>query len=131
MRANAGERMKSTKVGFKSVDEYIASFPIETQKILEEIRADIKANVPGAQEKLSYQMAAFQLDEIYFIHFAAWKKHIGFYPIPAGDEVFQKEIEPYKSAKSSLNFPIEKPMPLKLIRKIVEFRIAETQLLQK
>jgi uncharacterized protein YdhG (YjbR/CyaY superfamily) len=123
--------MKSAKAGFNTVDEYIDSFPVEIQKILEEIRANIKATVPGAEEKISYQMAAFQLKGIYFIHFAAWKKHIGFYPIPSGDEAFQKEIGSYKSAKSSLNFPINKPMPLNLIRKLVKFRVAETQIMQK
>jgi uncharacterized protein YdhG (YjbR/CyaY superfamily) len=80
---------------------------------------------PKAEEKISYQMAAFKLDGHYIAHFAAWKKHIGMYPIPAGDAAFQKEILPYKGVKSSLQFPLDQPMPLKLIKKMVKFRIVE------
>ncbi|MBM3181496.1 MAG: hypothetical protein FJZ86_14230 [Chloroflexi bacterium] len=119
--------MKSEKNNFTSIDEYIAGFPEKTQKALQEIRAAIKTLVPDAEEHISYKMPAFKVDGKYFIHFSAWKNHIGMYPIPAGAkrEAFQKEIEPYRSAKSSLNFPLSKPMPLKLISKIVKFRIAE------
>jgi uncharacterized protein YdhG (YjbR/CyaY superfamily) len=117
--------MKSNKAGFNSIDEYIATFPEEIQKILQEIRAAIKAVVPDAEEHISYKMPAFKVNGDYFIHFSAWKNHVGMYPIPEGNEAFQKEIEPYRSAKSSLNFPLNKPLPLKLIRKIVRFRIAE------
>ena len=108
-----------------SVDEYIASMPEETQMALEEIRAVIKTIAPNAEEQISYKMPAFKVNGDFFIHFSAWKNHIGMYPIPAGNDAFQKEIEPYRSAKSSLNFPLNKPMPLKLIRKVVKFRIAE------
>ena len=107
------------------MDEYIAAFSEETQRALEEIRAAIKAMFPDVEERISYKMPAFKLNGEYFIHFSAWKNHIGMYPIPAGNEAFQKEIEPYKSAKSSLNFPLDKPMLLKLIGKVVQFRIAK------
>ena len=117
--------MKKTKVHFASIDEYIASFPVDVQKILEEIRATIKAIVPESEEYISYNMPAFKVNGEYFAHFAAWKTHIGMYPIPAGNKAFQKEIMKYQGAKSSLNFPIGEPMPLKLIGKVVKFRIAE------
>jgi len=117
--------MKSKKAGFKSIDEYIATFPEETQKLLEKVRATIKAAAPDAQEKTSYQIAAFELNGRNLVHFAGWKTHIGMYPIPSGSEAFNKEVSKYKGAKSSLNFPIDKPLPLKLISKIVKLRIAD------
>ena len=117
--------MKSKKSGFNSIDEYMGTFPKEIQKMLKEIRKTIKAVAPKAEETISYQMPAFKLDGQYIAHFAAWKKHIGMYPIPAGDKAFQKEITPYKGDKSSLQFPLDKPLPLKLISRVVKFRIAE------
>ena len=117
--------MKTKKPGFTTIDEYIATLPDHTQTLMEQIRAAIRSVAPKAEEKISYQMAAFKLDGHYIAHFAAWKKHIGMYPIPAGDVAFQKEILPYKGDKSSLQFPLDKPMPLKLIKKMVKFRIAE------
>ena len=110
---------------FTSIDEYISTFPEDAQKALEEIRATIKSKVPGAEEYISYNMPAFKVNGEYFVHFSAWKNHIGMYPIPEGNEAFQKELLKYKSAKSSLNFPLDKPMPLKFIEKVVKFRIAE------
>jgi uncharacterized protein YdhG (YjbR/CyaY superfamily) len=117
--------MPSMKTGFNSIDEYVDGFPEETQKALNEICATIKALVPNAEEHINYKMPAFKVNGVYFIHFSAWKNHIGMYPIPAGNKAFQKEIEPYRSAKSSLNFPLDKPMPIKLIEKFIKFRIAE------
>ena len=117
--------MAVNKSGFNSIDEYIATFPEEIQKILEELRAVIKAAAPKAEEKISYQMPTFTLNGGNLVHFAAFKKHIGFYPTPSGTEAFQKELSVYKGAKGSVQFPLDKPMPLKLIRKIVKFRVAE------
>lgn len=116
--------MDSQKNGFNSVDEYIAAFPVDIQKILEEIRAVIKAAAPQAQEKISYQMPTFFLNGN-LVHFAAFKNHIGFYPTPSGIEAFQKELSIYKGAKGSVQFPLDQPLPLKLIGKIVKFRVAE------
>ncbi len=110
---------------FTSINEYISTLPEDTQKAMGEIIATIKARVPNAEEHISYNMPAFKVNGEYFIHFSAWKNHIGMYPIPAGNEAFQKQIEPYRSAKSSLNFPLDKPMPIKLIEKFIKFRIAE------
>lgn len=117
--------MKSKKAGFSSIDEYIASFPEATQKILAELRAIIRAAAPDAKEKISYQIPTFELNGRNLVHFAAWKKHIGIYPIPAGSEAFEKELSQYTDGKGTLKFPLDKPLPLKLIREIVQFRVAD------
>jgi len=117
--------MKSKKVGFNSMDEYIASFPEEVQKILEEIRGTIKAAAPEAREKISYQIATFELNGKNLIHFAAWKNHISIYPIPPGTEAFNQEISQYVDGKGTLKFPLNKPMPFKLIGKVVKLHVAE------
>jgi len=119
-----GEIMDSKKSGINSIDEYIATFPKDIQKILQELRATIKAAAPKAEEKISYQMPTFFLNGN-LVHFAAFKKHIGFYPTPSGIEAFQKELSVYDGAKGSVQFPIDEPMPLKLISRIVKFRAAE------
>lgn len=116
--------MEGNKSGFNSIDEYIATFPKETQKILEELRAAIKKVAPDAEEKISYQMPTFFLKGN-LVHFAAYKNHIGFYPTPSGIEAFKKELSVYEGAKGSVQFPINKPLPLKLVRKLVKFRVAE------
>lgn len=116
--------MDSKKSGFNSIDEYIATFPKDIQKILEELRATIKAAAPDSEEKISYQMPTFFMNGN-LVHFAAFKKHIGFYPTPSGIEAFQKELSAYEGAKGSVQFPLDKPMPLKLITRIVKFRVAE------
>jgi len=112
------------KTNFRSIDEYIVTFPKETQKILKEIRATIKAAAPNAVEKISYQMPTFFLNGN-LIHFAAFKNHIGIYPTPSGTEAFKNEIAKYKAAKGSIQLPLNEPMPLKLIGQIVKFRVAE------
>jgi len=116
--------MKGKQVGFHSIDEYISSFPVEIQKILEELRATIKAAAPDAEEKISYQMPAFALKGV-IVYFAAWKNHIGFYPTSSGTQAFKRELSIYESAKGSIKFPIDRPLPLDLISKIVQFRVAE------
>ena len=118
--------MDSKKSGINSIDEYIATFPKDIQKILQELRATIKAAAPKAEEKISYQMPTFFLNGN-LVHFAAFKKHIGFYPTPSGIEAFQKELSVYDGAKGSVQFPIDEPMPLKLISRIVKFRAAENK----
>jgi len=116
--------MTDKKASFTSIDEYIATFPKETQKILKEVRATIKAVAPEAEEKISYQMPTFFLNGN-LIHFAAFKNHIGIYPTPSGTEAFKDEISIYQGAKGSIRLPIAEPMPLKLISRIVKFRVAE------
>lgn len=112
------------KKNFTSIDEYIATFPKDTQKILKDIRATIKAAAPNAEEKISYQMPTFFLNGN-LVHFAAFKNHIGLYPTPSGTEAFKKEIARYKAAKGSIRLPLDEPMPLNLISRIVKFRVAE------
>jgi uncharacterized protein YdhG (YjbR/CyaY superfamily) len=116
--------MESKPGGYASIDEYIALSPKEIQKKLEEVRATIKAAAPEAKEKISYQMPTFDL-EGNLVHFAAHANHIGFYPQPSGIEAFKEELSIYESAKGSVQFPLDKPMPLKLIARIVKFRVVE------
>ena len=115
--------MKS-KADFRSIDEYIGTFPKDTQKILQKMRETIKAAAPEAQEIISYKMPAFTLMGN-LVYFGAFKNHIGFYPTPSGTEAFRREISIYQGAKGSIRFPIDEPLPLKLITKIVKFRVAE------
>jgi uncharacterized protein YdhG (YjbR/CyaY superfamily) len=116
--------MKGEKVGFVSIDQYIATFPEETQKTLQELRATIKAAAPDAEENISYQMPAFALKGN-LVYFAALKNHIGFYPTPSGITAFKDELAKYEGSKGAVKFPIDKPLPLKLIKKIVKYRVAE------
>lgn len=106
---------------FKTIDEYILSFPDDIQNILKRIRKAIKEEVPEATEDISYGMPTFKLNGN-LIHFAAYKHHIGFYPTPSGVEVFKKELEEYKTSKGAIQFPLNKPIPLDLIRRIVKYR---------
>ena len=116
--------MGNEKFVFTTIDEYIASLPDDVQKILEAIRATIKAAAPEAEEKISYQMPTFFLNGN-LIHFAAFKNHIGIYPTPSGTQAFKNEISMYQGAKGSIRLPIDEPMPLKLISRIVKFRVTE------
>lgn len=110
----------------QDIDEYIANFPKDTQAILQKIRQIIKTAAPDAQETINYQMPTFTLNGN-LVHFAAFEKHIGFYPTPTGIEKFKKEIDKYKNAKGSVQFPLDQPIPYELIRKITEFRVQEQQ----
>ena len=107
--------------------EYITSFPKETQKKLELVRATIKKAVPGAEETISYGIPAFRLYNYYLIYFAGFKNHIGLYPAPVNNEIFKKELSGYKTGKGSVQFPLDKPMPLALVTKIVKFRARENE----
>lgn len=107
-----------------TIDEYIAGFPKDIQIILEQLRTTIRKAAPEAEEVISYQMPAFKLSGM-LVYFAGYKNHIGFYPTPSAIEAFKKELSEYKGAKGSVQFPLEKPLPLKLITKIVKFRVIE------
>jgi len=109
---------------FTSIDGYIALFPDEIQKKLQEIRATIQIAAPAAKEKISYQMPAFAQKGI-LVYFAAWKDHIGFYPTSSGTQAFRKELSGYETTKGTVKFPLDKPLPLDLISKIVKFRLVE------
>jgi len=106
------------------IDEYIASFPEDIQGILSKIRVIVKEAAPDAEEAIKYQMPTFVLKGN-LVHFAAFKKHIGFYPIPSGIEKFKEALSGYVSGKGSVQFPLDKPIPYDLIREIVNFRVQE------
>lgn len=109
----------------QSIDEYISGFPPETRKVLEEMRAIIKAAAPGATETISYAIPTFDLNGRHLVHFAGWKKHIGFYPVPSGVEGWKEALQPYKTSKGTVQFPLGQPLPADLIRRLVEFRIQQ------
>lgn len=115
---------------FETIDEYIKTFPNDVQKILEQVRQTIKEAAPDAEEAISYQIPTFKLNGN-LVHFAAFKNHIGFYPAPSGQKAFEKDLSVYKSGKGSVQFPIDKPMPLSLIKKIVKYRVKENSTIKK
>ena len=114
--------MKSSPAS--SVDEYISGFTKNIQDILEQVRATVKKAAPGAEEAIKYAIPTLTLKGN-LVHYAAFKNHIGFYPAPSGTEEFKAELSVYKSGKGSVQFPLDKPMPLTLITKIVKFRVRE------
>ena len=106
------------------IDNYIVQFPEETQTLLQQMRETIHAAAPEATEAISYQMPTFKLHGN-LVHFAGYKNHIGFYPVPTGIEAFKDELAVYKQGKGSVQFPLDQPLPLHLIGRIVKFRVAE------
>ncbi|MCB0628634.1 MAG: DUF1801 domain-containing protein [Saprospiraceae bacterium] len=106
------------------IDTYISIFPAEVQAILQEVRATIQKAAPEAKEAIKYGIPTFILSDN-LVHFAGYKNHIGFYPAPSGIKTFEQELSGYKSAKGSVQFPIDEPMPLELIERIVRFRVEE------
>lgn len=107
-----------------SIDAYIADFPEDVQAILQEVRATIRKAAPEATEDIKYAIPTFILNGN-LVHFAAFKQHIGFYPAPTGIAAFGKELSVYKQGKGSIQFPLDSPMPLALITKIVKYRVQE------
>lgn len=104
------------------IDNYISAFPKETQIVLQQVRESIKKIVPEAEEALKYGIPTFVLNGN-LVHFGGFKNHIGFYPVPSGIKAFKKELAIYKQGKGSIQFPLDKPMPLQLISRIVKFRV--------
>ena len=119
--------MLSSKQKFQTIDEYIKTFPKDTQKILESVRQAIKNAAPKAEEAINYQIPTFKLNGN-LVHFAAFKNHIGFYPGSKAIKDFQKDLTKYKSSKGAVQFPIDKPMPLSVIQKIVKQRVKENSI---
>ena len=109
------------------IDQYISTFSEEIQDRLKQIRETISKAAPEAKEAISYRMPTYKLNGN-LVHFAAYDKHIGFYPAPQGIEAFKEELSKYKGAKGSVQFPHDKPLPLELITKIVKFRVDQNQL---
>ena len=116
--------MSKPKKQFKSIDEYIGTFPKIVQDILEKLRQNISKSAPKAEESISYQIPTFKLNGN-LVHFAAYKNHLGFYPTPSGIEAFKEELSPYEVSKGTVKFPLNKPIPFDLVRKIVEYRVKE------
>lgn len=108
-----------------NIDDYIAGFPEDVQKVMQQIRTAIKEVVPHAEEKISYGMPAFNTHGRYLVYFGGFKKHIGFYPTPSGTDTFAKDLEDYKTGRGSVQFPLDRPMPLDLIKRIVAYREKE------
>ena len=119
-----GEIMGENSVD--TIDEYISIYPGNIQKILEKIRKTIKEVAPEATEKISWGIPIFYLNKN-LVHFAAYKKHIGFYPNPSGIENFKDDLSKYKTSKGTVQFQYDEPIPYNLIRKIVEFRVQENK----
>jgi uncharacterized protein YdhG (YjbR/CyaY superfamily) len=118
--------MAKSKKQLKTIDEYIATFPKEVQDVLEKIRSAIRESAPKAEEAISYGIPAFRLNGSRgSVYFAGWKNHIGFYPTPSGIEAFKKELAPFKQEKGSVQFPLDKPIPYDLVKKIVRYRVTE------
>jgi uncharacterized protein YdhG (YjbR/CyaY superfamily) len=116
--------MRTNQTAPVNIDEYIAGFPNDVQDSLQKIRMTIRKAAPNAEEAIKYQVPTFTLKGN-LVHFAAFKKHIGFYPTPTGIEKFQEELSVYEGAKGSVRFPLDKPIPFDLISKIVKFRVKE------
>jgi uncharacterized protein YdhG (YjbR/CyaY superfamily) len=119
-----GGSMKKAKKQIETIDEYIATFPKDVQDILEGLRQTIRDSAPGAEETISYQIPAFRLNGV-LVYFAAFKNHIGFYPTSSGVTAFKKELSQYEVSKGTIRFPIDKPIPFDLIKKIVKYRVRE------
>jgi len=111
----------------KNINEYIAGFPTDVQEILQKVRDTITKAVPRSEETISYKMPTFNLDGRHLIYFAAYKKHIGIYPVPSGDEKFREQIARYEAGKGTLQFPLDQPIPYPLIARIAKLRAKESR----
>jgi len=126
-------RRVSSLATFASVDDYIASFSPDVQRTLEEVRAAIRAAVPGTEERISYGIPTFTLDGRYVVYFSGWKRHVSVYPIPdtSGDAALERELKPHMAGKGTLKFALDQPMPIELIqrvaRRLLEQRLARSR----
>lgn len=110
-----------------TIDAYIASFPPDVQALLQAIRETIRDAAPDAEEAISYQIPTFMLNGRYLVYFAAYKKHIGVYPVPVGDSELSEALSGYTTGKGTARFPLDQPIPFDLLRKIVAFRLKESR----
>lgn len=113
------------RIHFTNVDEYIKSFPADTRKKLEQIRKTIRKAAPGTEESMSYGMPAYKTNKKPLVYFAGYNNHIGFYATPSGHSAFAEELSKFKQGKGSVQFPLDGPLPLDLIRQITLFRVQE------
>jgi uncharacterized protein YdhG (YjbR/CyaY superfamily) len=118
--------MKENTIPAKTVDEYISKYPEEVQVILQRFRNTIQKAAPKAEETISYRMPAFKQDGM-LVYFAGWKTHVGFYPVSSAIREFERELTEYESSKGTVKFPIDRPVPFRLISRIVKFRVKENQ----
>jgi uncharacterized protein YdhG (YjbR/CyaY superfamily) len=118
--------MATSKSQFKTMDEYIARFPRNVRDVLEELRRVIRESAPEAEETISYGIPTFKLNGN-LVFFAAYRNHIGFYPTPSAIEAFKKELSPFEQSKGTVRFPLDKPIPFDLVKKIVKFRVKENE----
>jgi uncharacterized protein YdhG (YjbR/CyaY superfamily) len=119
-------RMSTSRPQYKTIDEYIASFPKDVRDILEALRRVIGEAAPRAVEAMAYGIPTFRLHGN-LVHFAAFQNHIGFYPTPSGIKAFKEELTPFKQAKGSVQFPLNKPIPFDLVKRIVKYRVEENE----
>lgn len=108
-----------------TIDEYIATYPADVQKVLQKVRATIKTAAASADESIGYGIPTFKLNGKNLVHFGGFAHHIGFYPSPSAIVAFNKELAPYKQAKGSVQFPLDQPIPYDLIKRIVQYRVKE------
>jgi len=116
--------MKGPKEEYKTIDEYIATFPKNVQSALQELRQVIRETAPEAKEAISYQMPAFRLNGI-LVYFAAFKDHVSFFPTSSAVEAFKEKLSSYEISKGTIRFPINEPIPFDLIKEMVRFRVKE------
>ena len=112
---------------FATIDDYIGSFPEDVQITLEKVRRTIRNAAPGADETISYQMPTITLNGKSLVYFAAWKHHIGLYPIPTADEAFEQELAPYRAGKRTVRFPLRKPIPYDFIERLVALLVKQRE----
>lgn len=118
--------MQPASIKFTSVDQYLSTFPPSTKKLLQQIRATIKKSAPEAQEGIGYNMPAYKQEGV-LVYFAGYKGHIGFYPVSSAIREFEKELSAYEGSKGTVRFPLDKPLPLDLISRMVKYRVAENK----
>jgi uncharacterized protein YdhG (YjbR/CyaY superfamily) len=116
--------MKTDQTNPTTIDDYIAGFPADVRAILQKLRATIRKAAPAAEEAIKYRLPTFVLHGN-LVHFGAFKKHIGFYATPTGNQQFRKELSAYEGAKGSVQFPLDKPIPCGLVSRMVKFRVKE------
>jgi len=119
--------MAMSRDRFRTIDEYIAAFPKNVQDILQELRQVIRESAPKVEETISYGIPTFDLGGRHLVHFAAYKNHVGFYPTSSGIKAFKKELSPFETSKGTVQFPLDKPIPFDLVKKIVKFRVKENE----
>jgi uncharacterized protein YdhG (YjbR/CyaY superfamily) len=119
--------MKTAAKQFATIDEYLKSFPAEVRERLEKMRQTIRTAAPQPMEAISYAIPTFKLGGKNLVHFAGFKNHIGFYPVPSAVAAFREELAPYVRGKGSIQFPLDRPLPYELVKRIVAFRVKETR----